>query len=119
MKKNTTKKLQELLQITSTSLCLYQHFSSCRKIMGIEARFNRWVISIVMGKKYVLEQQKLAGDFQTQKSQLLDDTKKNINVLKGFLQGGLQEFKQDVRKVKTGGLFKKSPEKQPTPYEEG
>jgi hypothetical protein len=54
--------------------------------MGLEARFNRWLVGAVMGKKFVKEHKHLAGELYQEEKKIVGSTKKEIASLRDFLQ---------------------------------
>jgi hypothetical protein len=82
--------------------------------MGIEAKFNKWLVGAVMGKKYVWEHKHLWKESHQEEQKPVVSKKKDITSLKGFLQWGVEELKHNVRNV----TFKKPPQQHPETTEE-
>jgi hypothetical protein len=54
--------------------------------MGLEEKFNRWLIGAVMGKKYVWKYKHLSEEHHQEEKNIITDTKKEIGSLKKFFQ---------------------------------
>jgi hypothetical protein len=54
--------------------------------MGLETRFNTWLIGTLMGKKYLWEKKNLIERTHVEQDKVLLDIKKEVTSLKGFLQ---------------------------------
>jgi hypothetical protein len=71
------------------SLFLYAYGSILfllKKEMGLEARFNKWLVGAVMGKQYVLEHQQLGKERSLEEQKVIGSARKDTASLKGFFQ---------------------------------